>query len=47
MAWQITALAFLPEDLGLIPRTYMKAHNHMTLQFQGDPMFSSVSISTR
>lgn len=28
MAWALSALATLPEDLGSIPNTYMAAHSY-------------------
>lgn len=33
MAQQLRAVSALPEDLGLIPSTYIVAHNCLQLQF--------------
>lgn len=35
IAQRLKALVVLPEELGLIPRTYMMAYNQLQLHFQG------------
>lgn len=35
IAQKLKALVVLPEEQGLIPRTYMMAYNWLQLQFQG------------
>jgi hypothetical protein len=42
MSQCLRALGVLAEDLGSVPRTHMRVHNHLYLQFQGsDSLFSS------